>query len=86
MNLSHAAVLALIGWYLMVPPPPNNDYEQLAPKAALSSWVEIDDFSTLRQCKNGIERALNENVSAEIMVDFGLLRCVASNDPRLKEN
>jgi|HubBroStandDraft_5_1064220.scaffolds.fasta_scaffold2123701_1 hypothetical protein len=86
MNLSHAAVLALIGWYLMVPPPPNNDYEQLAPKAALSSWVEIDDFSTLRQCKNGIERALNENISAEIMVDFGLLRCVASNDPRLKEN
>ena len=86
MNLSHAAVLALIGWYLMVPPPPNNDYEQLAPKAALSSWVEIDDFSTLRQCKNGIERALDGDVSAEIMVDFRLFRCVASNDPRLSEH
>jgi hypothetical protein len=79
-------MLALIVWYLMIPPSPQTDYEQLAPKAPLSSWEEIDDYSTLRQCKNGIERALDGDVSAEIMVDFRLFRCVASNDPRLSEH
>ena len=85
MNPRNAALIALIVWYLMIPPSPQTDYEQLAPKAPLSSWEEIDDYSTLRQCKNGIERALDGDVSAEIMVDFRLFRCVASNDPRLRE-
>jgi hypothetical protein len=85
MNFSHAAVLALIGWYLLIPPPPNNDYEQLAPKAPLSSWEQIDSYATLRQCRKDIERAMNADRSAETIGEFGLFRCVSSDDPRLKD-
>jgi hypothetical protein len=78
-------MLALIVWYLMIPPSPQTDYEQLAPKAPLSNWEQIDSYATLRQCKKDIERAMNADRSAETMGEFGLFRCVSSADPRLKD-
>lgn len=85
MNPRNAALLALIVWFLMIPPSPQTDYEQLAPKAPLSSWEQIDSYATLRQCKKDVERAMNADRSAETMGEFGLFRCVSSNDPRLKD-
>ena len=85
MTTRCVAALMFVSWYLLVPPPPNDDYEQLVPKAPLSSWEQIDSYPTLRECRNDIKVATND-ASAETMVDFGLLRCVASDDPRLKGN
>jgi hypothetical protein len=65
VNPRNAAMLALIVWYLMIPPSPQTDYEQLAPKAPLSSWEQIDSYATLRQCKKEIERAMNADSSAD---------------------
>jgi len=70
----------------MMPPSPQNDYEQLAPKPPLSSWEQIDTYGTLRRGKNDVKRTLNEDGSAETMLDFGLFRCVASSNPRLTTN
>jgi hypothetical protein len=79
-----ATAFALVSWYLITPPAPRNDYEQLAPKAPLSDWIELDTFSTLRQCRNHIKLAAADgNVD---FADFGLFQCIASNDPRLKVN
>jgi hypothetical protein len=78
------AAFALVSWYLITPPSPRNDYEQLAPKAPLSDWIELDTFSTLRQCKNDIKLAVTDGHSD--LADFGLFQCIASSDPRLKEN
>jgi hypothetical protein len=79
-----AAAFILVSWYLITPPAPRNDYEQLAPKAPLSDWIELDTFSTLRECKNHIRLAATDG-NADF-ADFGLFQCIASNDPRLKEN
>ena len=84
MKLHHTAALALVGWYLMVPPPPNNDYQQLAPNAPISRWEQLETCATLRQCRNDIKMAALNDEGSETMADFGLFRCIASNDPRLK--
>jgi hypothetical protein len=79
-----AAAFIIMSWYLITPPASRNDYEQLAPKAPISDWIALDTFSTLRQCKNDIKLAVTDG-NAEF-ADFGLFQCIASNDPRLKEN
>jgi len=85
VNPRNAALLALIVWYLMMPPSPQTDYEELAPKAPLASWEQIDSYATLRQCEKDIERVMNADGSPETMEEFGLFRCVSSDDPRLKD-
>jgi hypothetical protein len=118
MNLRHAAALALVGWYLMVPQP---DAPGKAPnfKAPLSRWNQMGAFDTAAACDKEREsrcqaaaKALDE-VEREIaaLPDTGkrplseaapkvydddvtvstfalgiqASRCIASDDPRLKE-
>jgi hypothetical protein len=83
----YAGMFAAVSWYLVIPPYPTDDYEEVAPQAPLSSWIEIDRYTTLRQCKSGIKMSLDDDENgdtAKMMVDFGFFRCIASNDPRLK--
>jgi hypothetical protein len=95
MKPRHAAALALVGWYLMIPPVRGAPGEILE-QAPLSEWefsnqydskAECENFvkesnehiqETLKQCSNG-DCAIN--VTRPI---FG--RCIAANDPRLKNN
>jgi hypothetical protein len=52
MVIRHAAIaFVLMSWYLITPPSPRNDYEQLAPKAPLSDWIALDTFSTLKHVR-----------------------------------
>jgi mono/diheme cytochrome c family protein len=48
MNLRHAAALALVGWYLMVP---LNNAGQVDPHAPLSSWHQWSAYDTAAQCE-----------------------------------
>jgi hypothetical protein len=45
MNPRHAAALALVGWYLMVPP--MYQHHEIDDKAPLSQWRIIQSFDTL---------------------------------------
>ncbi|HEY9156722.1 hypothetical protein [Candidatus Binatus sp.] len=49
----HAAALALVGWYLMVPPPPQ-DARDPNPneKAPMSQWSLHDSFDTAAECRH----------------------------------
>lgn len=109
MNLRHAATLALVGWYLMGPPilHPDENSKMLGLEAPLSLWETIDEFDSIKACKderfrteqNGFileketdtERAKNPvtGMTPEQMhsraIELTLVRCVASDDPRLKE-
>jgi hypothetical protein len=56
MKTRHAAALALVGWYLMVPPmlggnPPIHPTPQPDVNAPLGSWLVVDVFDTAAQCK-----------------------------------
>jgi hypothetical protein len=50
MNLRHAAALALVGWYLMVPRPfPDNPLPQW--EAPISEWDRYGDFASKARCE-----------------------------------
>jgi hypothetical protein len=86
MKPRHAAALALVGWYVMCPPLCTSDWGKETPcssdgfnyDAPLSRWFKPSgsaEFKSLRKC----EISAAEN-SSEV-----LCKCVASDDPRLKE-
>jgi|SRR5713101_6058180 len=49
MNLRHAAALALVGWYLLRPPGPNNGAPDF--KAPLSRWTYSGSFDSAKGCE-----------------------------------
>ena len=84
----HAAALALVGWYLMVPV---NDiagfnYDDCHTHAVARCEVN-DTFDTLAACKAALDAALREEAEVEggTALLFDKAACVASDDPRLKE-
>jgi hypothetical protein len=97
MNSRHAAALALVGWYLMVPPiasrtgPINRD-------ALLEKWETWFAFDTAAECQARIKTIANAAIgrlkaqpvaiaTEQRISDLQAIsaRCVASDDPRLKE-
>lgn len=88
-GLRHAAAIALVGWYLMIPRstlPANVAY-----KKPLSTWQTIQAFDTAEQCQdylsNFFQRSREKaalNMLEPAYRDFMFAQCVASDDPRLK--
>jgi hypothetical protein len=92
MNLRHTAALALVGWYLMIPPigPSEGKSEPL------SKWTIYRDYDSLWICTAG-EIELHKRAGGDPSVrpplhfppeqlkQFAAADCIASDDPRLKE-
>jgi len=89
MKLRHAAApaLALVGWYLMVPPLDNL-------KAPISAWEISASYDTAEQCSLEQQRFF-DTATKQRSLNLGKLRagneailhaqCIATDDPRLKE-
>jgi hypothetical protein len=87
MNLRHAAALALVGWYLIMPPRSvmrgfcNDD-------APLQLWKIVESFDTAAECtrsrSDASDRAKREHRDFLAYV-YSEEACIASDDPRLKE-
>jgi hypothetical protein len=82
----HAAVLALVGWYLMVPPV----YQRLRSRPVpLSKWVVNGSFDSAKKCDDAATKRsaeLVKNNRIRTAVDFAeTYQCVSADDPRLKE-
>jgi hypothetical protein len=73
MNPRHAAALALVSWYLMVPPGPNPARAYYTP---LSRWKLIGNFDSDAACKKAQAARLYGRPVLSI--------CIASDDLRLK--
>jgi hypothetical protein len=96
MKTRHAAALALVGWYLMVPPvvcEKGKCTTQL--DAPFSQWHRskrsADSESACEQARPKVRAAVDkaiENVSARAEFDKALASglCISSDDPRLKAN
>jgi hypothetical protein len=92
MNPRHASALALVGWYLMVPPLTNNGTRTDA-HAALSTWQVLKSLASAPKCeaeKNQLQHDANtqpnkdkNTLLAQYMAAHS--QCIASDDPRLKE-
>jgi hypothetical protein len=88
MNLRHAAALALVGWHLMCPPICSSGwgngketsctYGEYNYDAPLDRWFEppaSGEFNSLRKC----EISVAEKSSTVVC------KCIATDDPRLKD-
>jgi hypothetical protein len=86
MTLRHAAALALVGWYLMIPPLDRDEHVQT--NAPLSSWVNDQSYETAAACEQK-KRADMDRVKddKEPWVRFAAssVKCIATDDPRLKD-
>jgi hypothetical protein len=99
MKLSHAAALALVGWYLMMAPS-SPDHTALVPSAPLSQWKLVGSYDTATQCmkvRSGfIDRVANKvralGPDGNALGEAGtrestetIVKCIATDDPRLQE-
>jgi hypothetical protein len=83
MKLRHAAALALVGWYLMMPPRKTVD-GQVFPDTtvAVSQWSQMQAYDTAKECEADAIKLRNRETS---LVAASAI-CVESTDPRLKPN
>ena len=78
------------GWKIMQPPEIKGTLDQTAP---LSKWIiapaDVDVYSTQKECEQIIENwregSVREDFQQAAKRDE-MLRCVATNDPRLNSN
>jgi hypothetical protein len=88
----HAAALALVGWYLMVP-------RFAAVHAPLSKWDTVRVLDSAKQCQSDrdslvatAEKELQSNKGLAVETKSGgteyfdatAAQCIATDDPRLK--
>ena len=104
MKPRHAAVLALVGWYLMMPPIKGNLPDlKTDTDAPLSRWQQRGAYDTAKACEEKLEvlqgadglteaeskLSAGKNVTAKelqiLSAPINYARCVATDDPRLKE-
>jgi hypothetical protein len=113
MKARHATALALVGWYLMVPPsqsPPAalatnidaiNAYKRMPQRLPISRWNIVESFDSADDCRAYALAASKEKefvypksakaidlkaVAADYSHYAGVWgKCIATDDPRLKE-
>lgn len=101
MKLRQTTALALVGWYLMMPPMSNDPY--YPKRAPLSHWGTFESFDTATDCRDFQadtlkrtkdidysalrKRALNTKELTNNLMRYAAMfgKCIASDDPRLKE-
>jgi len=96
MNLRHAAALALVGCYLMVPPSPQGLTKGIDVNAALSQWTVLQSFDTAAECEKRRAALIDKlvlmpaNPTSQAQIDAPpepfKATCVATDDQRLKGN
>jgi hypothetical protein len=86
VNLRHAAALALLGWYLMMPPPYSADVHSLDESAPMTSWTQLSAFDTAKECEDyKLEFHLRLEKKDKARADYeNSAACVESTDLRFK--
>ena len=88
MKPRHAAALALVGWYLMMPPT-GRDYPMGNVDAPLTQWMKRPTtYRDKDECEHVLDRhrRLTNSKNKQIAVNFyKQAQCVSADDPRLKE-
>ena len=84
MKLRHTAALALVGWYLMLPPA--GQASLCDPDAPISRWKIVRSFDRADDCKDVYVRGVKTYEGQKDRSECAKAAlCIASDDPRLKE-
>jgi hypothetical protein len=84
MKIRHAAVLALVGWYLMMPPQTRFWWigqQRYDDSASLSRWTIEQSFDKAEACQAA--RVASEQRYGDTAAGMDHSVCVATGDPRL---
>jgi hypothetical protein len=87
MKPRHVAALALVGWYLLVPPRTKTWWigeERYDDAAPLSRWTIERSFDKAEPCEAA--RLNTQQQAGDAATRMNHAVCVASDDPRLKQN
>lgn len=87
VTLHHAAALALVGWYLMMPPVLSGPH----PDAPLGEWEIIGVYDKAAECTDAQDKMRSLGIDADRakrklggrMEARTMAECVATDDPRL---
>jgi hypothetical protein len=85
MKLRHAAALALIGWYLMIPPRSESGPNAFDDRAPLSRWFIFNSHDAAHECEGAkfLNREGHKQPNDPMHHAFEQAQCIASDDPRL---
>jgi hypothetical protein len=87
LNIRHSAALALVGWYLMMPPdyvPPGGKGGHYDISAQFSKWTTVTGFDTVDACDT--QRMRWENSQQKELIEMSVYgKCIAADDVRLKD-
>lgn len=86
MRFRHAAVFALVGWYLIAPSPALPP--GLAYKEPLRKWQILQSFDAADDCEGSLESSFEQSRSKRALNmlepayrDYMFALCIASDDP-----
>lgn len=83
LKFRHGAALALVGWYLMVPPLVGlNAYNSDAP---LNTWKLFLSFDSAAECEAFAADRQKNATDSDVRNAARESKCIASDDPRLKD-
>jgi len=96
MKVRHAAMLALIGWYLIIPPLVDTPYK-IDTEAPLANWKIYQTFDTSKECDKSLAAAkakYEPTASAPLgtikkgsrafALQMTFAECISSSNPSLK--
>ncbi len=92
MKLRHTAALALMGWYLMVPPFIGST--GIADQEPISAWQRFGPYKSESDCTKSKSKwqdflkapyADNDTSQEQALMAFQKALCVSENDPRLEK-
>ncbi len=87
MSIRHAAALAIVGWYMMMPPT-GRDYPMGNVDAPLTQWKKrATVYRDQDECEHVLDR-IRRNTNAKnkqtAVRYYKQAQCVSGDDPRLK--
>ncbi len=80
MNPRHAVALALVGWYLMVPPDSTVPHS-VDSAAPISRWSIVTNFESTDTCKQALTELRNKNGDPAKLDATGRLRRFQKRQP-----
>ena len=97
-RLAHAAALAVVGWYLMMPPISKTDSGYSADfHAPLTIWTVNRPFDKASDCdtvqgplvllgRKRMDKFPNKSLDWALAQQLATSQCISTDDPRLKGN
>jgi hypothetical protein len=95
MKARYSTALALVSWYLMVPPSAQRFSDLATGLDPLWQWLQIGSFDSANACQQGrrmmidhfmadLQRDPNDAGAVHSLDAFYYSECIASDDPRLQ--